>query len=210
MIDISKPLIRFVSLSVQGEGRRRLPVKYEKIMFFCKHCGLLGHDHKECGDGVWEEKDLQYGAWMLAVRRSSLPVSEPRRFHARAPSRGGHAGRGGSTNPMAKKRSSHDAALDTETEEEDTASSPLKTAPMEEDLDDNELAKTRRRLILEDPNSEEGANMGNGSEASTEEVPPPPPSYTNPRDRSKQRKTTVPDTDLATSAASSEENRRAQ
>jgi hypothetical protein len=81
---------------------------------------------------------------------------------------------------------------------------------MEEDLDDNELAKTRRRLILEDPNSEEGANMGNGSEASTEEVPPPPPSYTNPRDRSKQRKTTVPDTDLATSAASSEENRRAQ
>jgi hypothetical protein len=56
MIDISKPLIRFVSLSVQGEGRRRLPVKYEKIMFFCKHCGLLGHDHKECGDGVWEEK----------------------------------------------------------------------------------------------------------------------------------------------------------
>jgi hypothetical protein len=111
---------------------------------------------------------------------------------------------------MAKKRSSHDAALDTETEEEDTASSPLKTAPMEEDLDDNELAKTRRRLILEDSNSEEVGNTGNGSKASTEEVPPPPPSYTNPCDRSKQRKTAGPDTDLATSAASEEEDRRSQ
>jgi hypothetical protein len=47
---------------------KRLLAKYEKIPFFCKHCGLLGHDHEECGDGAWEEKYLQYGAWMLAKR----------------------------------------------------------------------------------------------------------------------------------------------
>jgi hypothetical protein len=42
-----------------------------------------------------------------------------------------------------------------------------------------------------------------------EEVPPPPPSYTNPRERTKIRKTTGKN-DLATSASSSEEDRRAQ
>jgi hypothetical protein len=46
MIDTTKPLMRFVSLSVIGEGRKRLAVKYEKIPFFCKWCGLLGHDYE--------------------------------------------------------------------------------------------------------------------------------------------------------------------
>ncbi|KAM0822338.1 hypothetical protein ACQ4PT_007450 [Festuca glaucescens] len=81
IIDVNKPLMRFVSLMVEGEGRKRLAVKYEKIPFFCKRCGLLGHDHEECGDGAWEPKDLQYGEWMLAVRRSNTQL-EPRRFAA--------------------------------------------------------------------------------------------------------------------------------
>ncbi|KAM0861733.1 hypothetical protein ACQ4PT_045697 [Festuca glaucescens] len=50
-VDISKPLMWFVSLTMH-EGKRRLTVKYEKIPFFCKRCGLLGHDHEECGDSV--------------------------------------------------------------------------------------------------------------------------------------------------------------
>jgi hypothetical protein len=62
MIDVGKPLIRLVSLNVQDEVRKRLAVKYEKMSFFCKRCGLLSHDNEECGDGVWEAKDLQYGA----------------------------------------------------------------------------------------------------------------------------------------------------
>jgi hypothetical protein len=94
MIDVSKPLMRFVSLMVEGEGRKRLAVKYEKIPFFCKRCGLLGHDHEECGDGAWEPKDLQYGEWMFAVRRSNSQL-KPRRFAAREPGRGGFMNSGG-------------------------------------------------------------------------------------------------------------------
>jgi hypothetical protein len=69
-IDISRPLLRFVSLTMP-EGKRRLAVKYEKIPFFYKRCGFLGLDHEECGDGVWDEKQLQYGTWMLATRRAN-------------------------------------------------------------------------------------------------------------------------------------------
>ncbi|XP_051211719.1 uncharacterized protein At4g02000-like [Lolium perenne] len=69
-IEVAKPLLRFVSLTTP-EGKKRLAVKYEKMPFFCKRCGLIGHDHEECGDGVWEEKQLQYGTWMLATRRAN-------------------------------------------------------------------------------------------------------------------------------------------
>ncbi|KAM0879749.1 hypothetical protein ACQ4PT_034030 [Festuca glaucescens] len=209
MIDVAKPLMRFTSLSVQGEGRKRLAVKYEKIPFFCKNCGLLGHDYEECGDGVWDAKDLQYEDWMLAVRRSSMPVTEPRHFQPRAPSCGGWSGRG-STNLMAKKRSSQDASLDDEDEVKDTAASPLKPAPMDEDPDDDECAKARRKLDLDDTSSVQDGNGIPGTKTGKEEItPPPPPGYTNPRDRTKQRKTTNPGNDLATSVASLEEDRRA-
>ncbi|KAM0915511.1 hypothetical protein ACQ4PT_010780 [Festuca glaucescens] len=56
-IDVTKPMPRFVSLAFP-EGRKMLPLKYEKVLFFCKRCRLIGHNHEECGDGVWEEKQL--------------------------------------------------------------------------------------------------------------------------------------------------------
>jgi hypothetical protein len=79
-IEVTKPPLRFIALTVAGIGRKRLAVKYEKLPFFCKQCGLLGHNHEECEDGVWDEKQFQYGEWMLAKRRVSQPTSEPRRF----------------------------------------------------------------------------------------------------------------------------------
>jgi hypothetical protein len=54
-INIEKALLRFVTLTMP-KGMKRSTVKYEKVMFFCKHCGFLGHDHEECGDGVWERR----------------------------------------------------------------------------------------------------------------------------------------------------------
>jgi hypothetical protein len=205
MIDVRKPLMRFVSLAVEGEGRKRLAVKYEKIPFFCKRCGLLGHNHEECGDGDWESKDLQYGDWMLAIRRNSAQTVVTERL-PREPFRGGFNARGGA-NQAARKRTSDDAALDNEKDLEDSATSPEKTAPMDEDKEpkDSENSSARRQLDL-------NAGISSpGSGASVEQgTPPPPPEYVNPRDRSKQRKTDSHDNDLATSAASLEEDRRAQ
>jgi hypothetical protein len=188
LIDIAKPLMRFVSLSVQGEGRKRLAVKYEKLPFFCKRCRLLGHDHEECGDGMWEAKDLQYGEWMLAVRRASVPV-EPRRFAPRALVRGGSASRGG-LNPKPKKRSSQEALLDDEEEIGDSGESPLKSGPMEGVEDDKEYFGARKKLDL---GPSENVNVEK-SDSTTEidkelGTPPPPPGYTNQRDRTKQRRT---------------------
>ena len=70
---VNKPLTRVTPLNVEGKGRRRLLVKYEKIPYFCKVCGFMGHNHEECGDGVWEEKDKQWGSWMLAQRKDTAP-----------------------------------------------------------------------------------------------------------------------------------------
>jgi hypothetical protein len=128
-IDVTKPLMRFVSLTIPVEGRRRLPVKYEKIPFFCKRCGLFGHDHEECGDGVWEERQLQYGSWLLATRSDSQPAPAPRRFVPRAPARGGWSGKGEVHNVGPRKRSSGDADLDKEEDLQDTTESPLKINP---------------------------------------------------------------------------------
>jgi hypothetical protein len=59
MVDVNCSLKRVVSLNVEGEGKKWCLVKYEKVPFFCKHCGRIGHNHEECGDGVWSSKELQ-------------------------------------------------------------------------------------------------------------------------------------------------------
>jgi hypothetical protein len=203
LVEVSRPLIRVVSLNIEGEGKKRLLVKYEKIPFFCKHCGLLGHNHEECGDGVWSKKELQYGDFMLASRRANLQNVEPRPFNQRG--RGGRFGRGAYSD--SRKRSSQEASLDEGDELLDSASSPLKTTAME--ISDENVMGARKQLEFDTDHDKELALAGPSEVGNPEEVPPPPPSYTNPRDRTKIRKTAVND-DLATSAASSEEDRRAQ
>lgn len=100
---VAKPLTRVTPLNVTGEGRKFLPVKYEKISYFCQVCGLMGHTHEECRDGVWEPKQRQFGSWMLAQRREMTPAPEPPLGgHATWGSRGrgrGRAGRAGRGEP---------------------------------------------------------------------------------------------------------------
>lgn len=108
---IGKPLTRFTPLTVEGEGRCLLMVKYEKIPYFCQVCGLMGHGHEECGDGVWEPKDKRWGTWMIAQPRTvqyALPSGggrAPRGGRGRGPSR---TGRGAS---VPRKRSSQEVDL---------------------------------------------------------------------------------------------------
>ncbi|KAE8772429.1 hypothetical protein D1007_55565 [Hordeum vulgare] len=63
--DIQQPLMKFVSI-VRAKERQVYLVCYEKLATFCKVCGLVGHEHTECGLGIHDEKKLKYGDWLYA------------------------------------------------------------------------------------------------------------------------------------------------
>ncbi|KAK1613138.1 hypothetical protein QYE76_036811 [Lolium multiflorum] len=210
-IQITKPLPRFVSLTLP-EGRRRLAVKYEKVPFSVNDKGLIGHDHEECGDGVWEDKQLQYGSWMLATRRVNQSVPN-RQFGSRTMSRGGWSGRAVNNGGTARKRTSEDASLDEDGDQtKDTASSPLKPVPTDElsDTDIEDPTKgARKQLDMSGDDVDEGVeqmDLGVGEGLGT--TPPPPLAYVKNKDK-KQRKGNETGEQLASSAASLEEDRQA-
>ncbi|KAE8766909.1 hypothetical protein D1007_61800 [Hordeum vulgare] len=68
--DVTRPLTKFVSI-VKGKVRTVYAVRYEKLARFCKACVIIGHDHKECGNGVHEERDLKFGDYLYADPRGS-------------------------------------------------------------------------------------------------------------------------------------------
>lgn len=41
-------------------------MKYEKLPIFCDNCGMMGHWHEECGDGVYDVSTLEWGDFILA------------------------------------------------------------------------------------------------------------------------------------------------
>jgi hypothetical protein len=64
-IDVNKKLKRFVSMT-KNKQKDWYQVKYEKLPTFCGNCGMIGHWHEECGDGVHDESKLQWGNFILA------------------------------------------------------------------------------------------------------------------------------------------------
>ncbi|KAM0845276.1 hypothetical protein ACQ4PT_056479 [Festuca glaucescens] len=219
-IDVAKPLIRFVPLNIGSEGRKMLPVKYEKIGYFCDVCGVLGHDLEECGDGIHKDEDIQYGKWMLAKRRSQ--ISGVPSFRASFPGHFGGRGRGGRSGfEGARKRLSGDVFADDDLD--DTTSSPIKDpkpVDMDEDRDPNKVIDggAAKRLDFEESDMDADSHSnGNDCSVGEEELtPPPPPPYTNPRDKKARKvdenssRTSSTDNDkLAKLVASSEEDRQA-
>jgi hypothetical protein len=65
VLDVRKPLARFVSLSRAGE-REIYQIKYEKMPRFCGACGFMGHTHLECGSGEFDEDKLKWGEFLKA------------------------------------------------------------------------------------------------------------------------------------------------
>ncbi|KAE8783015.1 hypothetical protein D1007_43564 [Hordeum vulgare] len=68
-IKVADPLVRFTPLAIRGEGTLLLPVKYEKLGYFCEFCGIMGHTLEECGNGIHGPEQVEYGQWMVAKRR---------------------------------------------------------------------------------------------------------------------------------------------
>ncbi|TVT99897.1 hypothetical protein EJB05_54709, partial [Eragrostis curvula] len=92
-IDVAKPLVRFVPITIKEQ--KKYPVLYEKLPAFCFFCGCIGHEMDECGDGVHNEKDCEWGDWLLADFDSNSTGGPFNRPDGRAPSTGGGL-RGGS------------------------------------------------------------------------------------------------------------------
>jgi hypothetical protein len=134
-IDVRKVLARFVTV-VRGGQREFFQLKYEKFPRFCGACGFLGHSHLECGSGEHDEAELKWGDWLKADwstwrgRGSQI---------ARGGGRFGHGepagmGRGrefvGRSMPQASWRFNAitlaGQKVQTEEEEHDTGSSPIK------------------------------------------------------------------------------------
>jgi hypothetical protein len=66
-LDVKKPLLRLVGLHPEEHERLHFQVLYEKMPKFCAVCGVMGHGKLECGDGVHNAEEKQYGSWMIAL-----------------------------------------------------------------------------------------------------------------------------------------------
>lgn len=101
-LDVHVPLVRFVAITLKE--RKKYHVYYEKLPDFCNFCGLMGHIVEECGDGVHDPTECEWGEWLLWNFANS--VSRP------------NAGRGGGRRESGGDRGRNSGGRRDEAEEE--------------------------------------------------------------------------------------------
>ncbi|KAE8791914.1 hypothetical protein D1007_33543 [Hordeum vulgare] len=131
--DIKLPLTKFVSV-VRAQERQVFLVRYEKLARFCKFCGLIGHDHKECGSGIHDQKKLKFGDWLHAdgPNRMRSEQNTTRTSEQRQP-------KGNPSAPLVP------AGKEVDPEILDTASSPVKHQGVSMEVDKD----ARKRLNMD-------------------------------------------------------------
>lgn len=144
-LDVNKPLTRFLAIT-KDKKRVFYQVFYEKIPKFCYVCGLLGHTYLEHGNGKHEEKDMDWGEWLLAPMVAP-PFSRGGMAGGRRGGRRSGAG-GGRTGPEEHWTPKNNAK---EGELTDTASSPSKNLP---GVDAENILVGRKRLNFETPTAD--------------------------------------------------------
>ncbi|KAE8803460.1 hypothetical protein D1007_20689 [Hordeum vulgare] len=123
-------------LTVRAMERQIYLVRYEKLARFCKLYGLIGHEHKECGLGVHDEKKLKFGDWLYADG-PNMPRAGPNSGRASGPRQ--PVKHGAPASPMTLGSSSGDP------DTADTASSPMKSHPVVMEVDKD----ARKRLNMD-------------------------------------------------------------
>jgi hypothetical protein len=119
--DITTPLTKYVSI-VRGGARQVFLVRYEKLAKFCSMCGLVGHEFKECGSGIHEEKDMKFGVWLYADAPNKPRVnSHSTKEYTADRSKNVHVKAQAMKAPAGQGKKGVDPVL------MDTASSPVKT-----------------------------------------------------------------------------------
>ena len=89
LLDLCKPLVQMVLINLKE--RMTYLVYYEKLLTFCFHCGILGHEVMECGDGVHHRDKCEWGEW-LRVPFVPLVMRQDRGGRGRGRGRGRRRG----------------------------------------------------------------------------------------------------------------------
>jgi hypothetical protein len=228
--DVRKPLTRFVSI-VLANKRNLFEVKYEKLGQICFACGLIGHDFKECGDGMFDEAKLKFGEWLHAE-----PTGRGRGGYGQGGLRGGSAqamqgGRGESPighgrgdfgeNPGRGRGNFVDwrdhperNGRNTDIELSDTATSPIKNGSIHMQVGDSTGSGAKRNIDFTDMDGVVNAVEDNVPVAMVTDGNTLPnaliPNLGDGKDRKKRSKKTGADSSSIGSASSQEGLDRSQ